>query len=412
MTDPQAPSSRRLILLGSTGSIGVNALEVLEHLRANRLVDFDVVGLAAGSNTALLAQQAERFGVKHVAVADTEADASALLGAIEHVFAGPEAALRLVEAVVRPGDLLLGAMVGSAGVPATLAAIERGCDIALANKETLVAAGSLVLPLVREKAVNLLPIDSEHSAVAQCLRSGRSTDEVKRLVLTASGGPFRTWDQDKLYNATPEEALRHPTWSMGRKITIDSASMMNKALEVIEAHWLFGLPAEKIEVIIHPQSMIHSFVEFVDGSVVAQLGPPDMRTPIQYALTWPSRLDNCSRSIDWAELRRMEFEPVNHERFPSVRLAYQVIEAGGTSGAILNAANEAAVEAFLDHRIPFGLIPQFVQEALAQVPAEPVGSLEDVLRADRAARAFIAAHPALAPHGASGRQTAASHAGR
>jgi 1-deoxy-D-xylulose-5-phosphate reductoisomerase len=410
MTAAQAPSSRRLILLGSTGSIGVNALEVLEHLAANPSVDFDVVALAAGSNGTLLAQQAERFGVKYVAVA--EADAPAQLGAIEHVFAGPEAALRLVESVARPGDLLLGAMVGSAGLPATLAAIERGCDIALANKETLVAAGALVMPLVRRKVVNLLPIDSEHSAVAQCLRSGRSTDEVKRLVLTASGGPFRTWDQDRLHHATPEQALRHPTWSMGRKITIDSASMMNKALEVIEAHWLFGLPAEKIEVIIHPQSIVHSFVEFVDGSVVAQLGPPDMRTPIQYALTWPDRLGSCSRSMDWSELRRMEFEPVDHERFPSVRLAYQVIESGGTSGAILNAANEAAVEAFLDHRIPFGLIPNLVREALSQVPSEPVGSLDDVLRADRAARAFVAAHPALASRGASARQRAASHAGR
>jgi 1-deoxy-D-xylulose-5-phosphate reductoisomerase len=405
MTESRAQPPRRLIVLGSTGSIGVNALEVVDHLRSRGLVAFNVVGLAAGANTTLLAKQAARFGVDHVAVAG--GDRPAALEGIAHVHRGPGAARELVEAVARGGDLLLGAMVGSAGVPATLEAIERGCDIALANKETLVAAGALVVPRAEEKGLHILPVDSEHSAIAQCLRAGRSIDEVKRLVLTASGGPFRTWEKQRLFSATPEQALRHPTWSMGRKVTIDSASMMNKALEVIEAHWLFGLPADRIEVVVHPQSLVHGFVEFVDGSVAAQVSPPDMRMPIQFALTWPQRLEGCARSMDWSELRRMEFEPVDDERFPAVRLASHVIEAGGTAGAILNAANEAAVTAFLDHRIPFGLIPRLAREALEAIPIRPVERLEDVLEADGLARAFVAEHSALAAG-----STAASSTGR
>ncbi|MDY7107347.1 MAG: 1-deoxy-D-xylulose-5-phosphate reductoisomerase [Planctomycetota bacterium] len=394
MTELRARPSRRLIVLGSTGSIGVNALEVVDHLHAQGLAELDVVGLAAGANTALLARQAARFGVEHVAVAD--GGRTSPLDGIDHVYTGSGAAQELVEAIAREGDLLLGAMVGSAGVPATLTAIDRGCDIALANKETLVAAGELVLPRATRKGVHLLPVDSEHSAIAQCLRSGRTVDEVRRLVLTASGGPFRTWEKQRLFSATPEQALRHPTWNMGRKVTIDSASMMNKALEVIEAHWLFDMPASKIEVIVHPQSLVHGFVEFEDGSVAAQLSPPDMRMPIQYALTWPQRLEGCARSMDWTDLRRMEFEPVDDERFPAVRLAYDVIGRGGTAGAVLNAANEAAVTAFLDHRIPFGLIPRLAREALEAIPVRPVERLEDVLEADRLARAFVADHSALA----------------
>src|SRR5688500_5041748 len=256
-------TSRRLIVLGSTGSIGVNTLAVLEHLSRTGAHQFQIVGLAAGASSEALRDQAMKFGVRHAAIADV-AQTEPLRG-IDAVYAGPDAALQLIEAVAQPGDLVVGAMVGSAGVPAILAAIDRGCDIALANKETLVAAGALVVPRARERGVTLIPIDSEHSAIFQCLDgpNGRSIDSVRRIVITASGGPFRTWSRQRIENASVEQALNHPTWSMGPKVTIDSASLMNKALEIIEAHWLFGLPADKIEIIIHPQSIIHSFVEFV-----------------------------------------------------------------------------------------------------------------------------------------------------
>ena len=387
MTDAAGTTPRRLTLLGSTGSIGTNALAVVEHLHARKLQNFEIVGLAAASNTAVIADQARRFGVKHLAVAD-EAAARTLNDASGSytVYAGPDAALQLVEAVAAPGDMVLGAMVGSAGLPATLAAIERGCDIALANKETLVAAGELVMPLVRKHGVHLLPVDSEHSAIFQCLGACRSTREVSRLVLTASGGPFRTWPADRVAHATVEQALDHPTWNMGPKVTVDSASLMNKALEVIEAHWLFDMPPNKIAVVVHPQSIIHSFVEFVDGSVVAQLSPPDMKSPIQYALSWPERLDGCAATMDWQTAGRLDFEPVDHDRFPALRLAWRVIETGGTAGAIFNAANEVAVVAFLEGRIPFGMITRFVERALDAVEHGPVTSLHDVHRADRASR--------------------------
>ncbi len=379
--------SRRLIVLGSTGSIGMNTLAVVNHLREHGLFNFEIVGLAAGGNTKILSHQARQFGVQHVAVAS--GTNAAELSGISHIYQGPEAALELVNAVARHGDLVVGAMVGSAGVPATLAAIECGCDIALANKETLVAAGALVMPQVRKQNVALLPIDSEHSALFQCMKSGRSLDDVRRVVLTASGGPFRTWSKSRLDQATVEEALNHPTWNMGPKVTIDSASLMNKALEIIEAHWLFDLPSSKIEVVIHPQSIIHSFVEFVDGSTLAQLGPPDMRTPIQYALTWPLRLDGCSKVMDWANLRVMDFEQVDHQRFAAPRLAHRVIDAGGTSGAIFNAANESAVSAFLDRRISFDRISSLVEAALETVESTTVRTLEDVHEADQAARRYV-----------------------
>jgi 1-deoxy-D-xylulose-5-phosphate reductoisomerase len=292
--------------------------------------------------------------------------------------------------VARPGDLVLSAIVGSAGLPATIAAIEMGCDIALANKETLVAAGELVMPLVRQRGVNLLPVDSEHSAIFQCLQAGRSVNEVARLVLTASGGPFRTWPADRVENASVEQTLDHPTWDMGPKVTVDSASLMNKALEVVEAHWLFDMPADQIAVVVHPQSIVHSFVEFIDGSVVAQLSPPDMKSPIQYALSWPARLDGCARTMDWQKASSLDFEPVDHDRFPALGLAWRVIETGGTAGAIFNAANEVAVAAFLDRRTSFGMITRLVERAMNAIEAVPVQELDDIHRADQAARAEVA----------------------
>ncbi len=387
MTTRQRTSSRRLILLGSTGSIGTNALSVVEHLHERQLMRFEIVGLAAATRSTVLAEQAKRFGVDHVAVADEEA--AATLTGVRHVYAGADAALQLIEAVARPGDLVLGAIVGSAGLPATIAAIEKGCDIALANKETLVAAGVLVMPLVRQRGVHLLPVDSEHSAIFQCLQAGCSNGEVARLVLTASGGPFRTWPADRVEHATVEETLDHPTWNMGPKVTVDSASLTNKALEVIEAHWLFDMPAEQISVVVHPQSIVHSFVEFVDGSVVAQLSPPDMKSPIQYALSWPERLEGCAATMDWQTVGSLDFEPVDHDRFPALRLAWRVIETGGTSGAIFNAANEVAVTAFLDRRICFGLITRLVERTMNAVEAVPVRDLDDIHRADQAARAEV-----------------------
>lgn len=379
---------RRLIVLGSTGSIGVNTLAVVAHLHELGAASFEIVGLAAGSNEARLREQAARFNVPAVALA--EPNGAKPFNGVRQVFTGDDAAAQLIDAVAQPGDLVVGAMVGAAGLPATLRAIERGCDVALANKETLVAAGATVMPLAREKGIALIPIDSEHSAIFQCLQAGRSPEEVKRVTLTASGGPFRTWSKERVSRATVEEALNHPTWSMGEKVTIDSASLMNKALEIIEAHWLFGLPAEKIRVLVHPQSIVHSLVEFIDGSVIAQLNPPDMRLPIQYALTWPERKAGCSPGLDLAALKRLDFEAVDSERFPAVDLAFEAIQRGGSAGAVLNAANEEAVRAFLARRIAFHRIPELVAAALRTVPGGAIATLEDCLAADRAARAFIA----------------------
>ncbi len=408
--DGKHPPSRRLIVLGSTGSIGVNTLQVVAHLRATGAAAIDVVGLAAGRNASKLIEQARQFNVPAVAVADaSQADeVRAALGPVT-VYGGPDAALELVESAAgETATDTVAAVVGSAGLPATLAAAQRGHTIGLANKETLVAAGALITPMVRQHNARLIPVDSEHSAIFQCLHSGAGRQvsgsgpmhparpdtrnpayPIKRIVLTASGGPFRTADRATMQNATVEQAMQHPTWQMGPKITIDSATMMNKALEIVEAHWLFGLPAEKIEVIIHPQSMVHSFVEFADHSILAQMGPPDMRMPIQYALTYPNRSAGCSRALDWSKLRRLDFEPPDHDRFRSLKLAYEVIEAGGTAGAVFNAANEAAVAAFLDRKIRFGRIVELVAEALSAIEPRPVESLETVMAADHEARQFV-----------------------
>jgi 1-deoxy-D-xylulose-5-phosphate reductoisomerase len=375
--------TRRIFVLGSTGSIGTATLEVVRHLAEIGGPRYEVAGIAAGANGALAAAQAAVHGIRHVAMSDPKAAASMPTGV--ECLAGPDAALELIERLAQPGDLVMGAIVGAAGLAPTLAAIERGCHIALANKETLVAAGAVVREAVARKGVELLPVDSEHSAVFQCIRAG-TPREVERIVLTASGGPFRTWSAERTAAATVAEALRHPTWQMGRKVTIDSASLMNKALEVVEAHWLFDLPASRIQAIVHPQSIVHSFVEFRDGSTIAQLSPPSMKLPIQYALTWPERTDGCSPTIAWDAMRSLDFEPVDHERFPAIRLAWRTIESGGSAGAVLNAANEVAVEAFLAGSIRFGDISQLVSDAMDELPARPVSSLAEVMAADREAR--------------------------
>lgn len=378
---------RKLIVLGSTGSIGVNTLAVADHLARTRAAPMEVVGLAAGKSSKALIDQARRHRVRHVAIAEASL-ARDVRDALPDaaVFAGPDAAERLVREVEATD--VAAAVVGAAGLPAVLAACELGRKVCLSNKETLVAAGALVTPLVRRHGATLIPVDSEHSAIFQCLQE-HPRHQVKRIVLTASGGPFRTTDRETMQQATVEQALKHPTWSMGPKITIDSATMVNKALEVIEAHWLFDLPGSKIEVIVHPQSMVHSFVEFIDHSVLAQLGPPDMRTPIQYALTYPDRPSGCSDAMDWTRLAKLTFEPPDRDKFPALKLAYEVIEAGGTAGAVFNAANEAAVQAFLERRIRFGRIVELVGEALAAIDVRPVDSLETVLDADRRAREFV-----------------------
>jgi 1-deoxy-D-xylulose-5-phosphate reductoisomerase len=376
---------RRLIILGSTGSIGRSTLAVVEHLRRATAHGFEIAGLASRAKLDLLIEQARRFGVANIAIAEARgADSRNLDGVM--LFEGDDAACRLVDAVARPGDLIVGAMVGSAGLPAILAGIRRGCHIALANKETLVAAGALVIPLVREHGVSLIPVDSEHSAIFQCLGGSRDASRALRVVLTASGGPFRTWPRERIENATVEEALNHPTWNMGSKVTIDSATLMNKALEVIEAHWLFDLSAQQIDAIVHPQSIVHSFVEFRDGSIVAQMSPPDMRAPIQYALTWPDRVEACAPALDWSKMSELRFEPVDHDRFPSIGMAWRAVNAGGTAGAILNAANEIAVHAFLERRIAFGRITSVVRDVVESLPPGRVESLEGVLEADRTSR--------------------------
>lgn len=387
---------RRIIILGSTGSIGTQAVEVVRHLR-ERGEACEIVGLAAGGRQMeLLASQAAEFGVKDVAVADP--GAAGVLEEGVRVRTGPDAPLHLVREV--ECDLVLAAMVGVAGLPATLAAVGLGRDVALANKETLVAAGGLVVPLARERGARLLPVDSEHFGVWQAVAGHDMRGappcppfvcgpQVARVILTASGGPFRRVPLEEVEHATPAAALNHPTWSMGPKVTIDSASLMNKALELIEAHWLFGLGADRLDALIHPQSIIHALVEYSDGAVIAQLGAPDMRTPIQGALSWPSRVIGCGKTINWKTLRSLELEPVDPRRFPAVGLALRAIGQGGTSGAILNAANEAAVEAFLSQRVCFGKIARLVERALDEIEPEPLTDLEACMEADRRARDLV-----------------------
>ena len=373
--------AKRIAILGSTGSIGKNTLDVIESLGA----DYQVVGLAASTSWQLLAKQANAYAPCTVAIADPVCadNLRCAVGSNVDVLVGLEG---LVELVERSGcDCVVSAIVGSAGLPATLRAVELGLQVGLANKEALVLAGSLIIPQAKEADARLIPIDSEHSAIFQALHAGHE-HEVRRLVLTASGGPFRTKSLDEIRNASLEDALNHPTWNMGPKITIDSATMMNKALEIIEAKWLFGVRADQISVVIHPESIIHSMVEFCDGSLVAQLGEPDMRTPIQYALTYPNRLPCPSKSLDLESLRQMNFEPPDFERFRALRLGMKAAEMGGTAGAVLNGANERCVEMFRANEIRFGEITDLTEEVVERHRCIASPSLDELLAADRWAR--------------------------
>ena len=374
-----------LAILGSTGSIGQSTLAVV----AEHPGEFAVAGLAAGRNVELLAQQITEFQPLRVSVQDKETAErlKLLLPANGHpaIFWGPEGAKEI--ALTEGVDLVVSAMVGAVGLAPTLAAIQAGVPVALANKETLVAAGSLVMAAARERGVPIIPVDSEHSAIFQALH-GQRREEVRQLWLTASGGPFRAWDPERLRYATAAQALKHPNWSMGPKISIDSATMMNKALEVIEASVLFGLPVDQVGVYIHPQSIIHSLVEFVDGSVIAQLGVPDMRLPIAYALTYPRRLPLNSPPLDLCQVGRLTFETPDTTRFPGLALGYAAARAGGTMPAVLNAANEMAVAAFLNGRLGFMGIPQTVEATMEAHRHEPLESLEQVLAVNRWARDF------------------------
>jgi 1-deoxy-D-xylulose-5-phosphate reductoisomerase len=380
---------KRLAILGSTGSIGQSALAVVDA-HADRL---QVVALAAGENVALLAEQAARYRPRVVGVASEAARAdlvARLDGSGTTVLrAGPDG---LVAAATHPDvDIVLCASSGTAGLDAALAAIEAGKTLALANKEVLVMAGALMIDAARRRGVALLPVDSEHNAIHQCL-CGRGTHDVTRLILTASGGPFRGLETGALARVTPEDALRHPTWRMGRKITIDSATLMNKGLEVIEARWLFDVPASAIDVVIHPQSIVHSMVELRDGSVLAQLGVTDMRLPIQYAFSYPDRWAAPLPPLDLLRAGTLEFVAPDRERFPCLDLAYRALEHGGAWPIVLNAANELAVEAFLERRIGFCQIPTAIARALdaADHDLGAPASLADVRAADAWARAFTA----------------------
>lgn len=400
-----------MIVLGSTGSIGTQTLGVIEHLNTlaerggtppgARGVRYEVVGLAAGGNEPLLREQAARFGVRQIAA-----------GAQDVAMGGSGvAAERLVRSIGkrqgdedRGADLVLAAIVGAAGVRATLAAAELGIDIALANKESLVAAGELVVGACRQSGARLLPVDSEHAALWQALMSfagpgfappGELPQSVSRLVLTASGGPFRdagAWPIERLARVTAAQAMEHPTWDMGPKVTVDCASLMNKAMELLEAHWLFGVGADRLGAVVHPQSVVHSMVEGVDGSVIAQLGPTDMRAPIQQALTFPERTTPASGRLAIEDMGRLDFAPPDETRFGALALARRVMTLGGTSGAVFNGANEAAVRAFLGGRLGFMRITELAGAAIEELGASAVNSLDDVMTADAAARAFVERH--------------------
>jgi 1-deoxy-D-xylulose-5-phosphate reductoisomerase len=369
---------KKIIILGSTGSIGTNTLDVVRGLPDQ----FAVVGIAAYRNGEELCRQAREFKVGALAITDPAAlpEAAAPPGAT--VFRGPDAPEQLVRAT--DADVVVAAMAGAAGLAPVLAALQTGKQVALANKETLVMAGSVVTALADRLGSRIVPIDSEHSAIFQCLQDA-PPERIETLILTASGGALRDVPPERWPEVTPEQALRHPNWNMGPKVTIDSASLMNKALEIIEAHWLFRVPAAKIKVLIHPESIIHSMVQFCDGSVLAQLGPPDMRYPIQYALTHPTRMPSCFPRLDLAAIGQLRFrEPRGYK---ALELAYRVLAEGGTAGAVFNAANEIAVEEFVARRIKFTAITDIVAETMRRRPPSRAAGLDEIMAHDRWARA-------------------------
>jgi 1-deoxy-D-xylulose-5-phosphate reductoisomerase len=395
--------SRRIAILGSTGSIGKNALRVIEALNSSSVVreayrekektqyamhktQYEVVALSAHSSVELLAEQARQFGVKYVAV--TNADYSEalreLVGDLDvKILSGPDALTEIAQ--LDEVDVVLTAVVGAAGLPALLAAAEKGKTLAIANKEPLVIAGELLTETAKENGGLILPVDSEHSAVFQAMHAG-SHDEVRKIILTASGGPFRKATIEEIQEVTLEQALSHPTWNMGPKVTVDSATMTNKAFEVIETRWLFDMPVEKIEVLVHPESIVHSLVEFVDGSVIAQLGLPDMCLPIQYALTYPERVEGIAERLRLEEIGKLTFEKPDLEKFRALALGFEVGRVGGSAPVVFNAANEVAVEEFLAGRIKFVTIVELIEHCLNKHDVKRCVSLEQIHEADAWAR--------------------------
>jgi 1-deoxy-D-xylulose-5-phosphate reductoisomerase len=372
---------KRVTILGATGSVGQSTLDLIKRNPGA----FEVVALTAQRDVQGLAAAVRAVGARHAVIGDPvcfEPLKEALAGTAVTIAAGPDA---IVDAASMPADWTMAAIVGCAGLMPAMAALKQGKSVAFANKEALVSAGSLMMAAAKASGATLLPVDSEHNAIFQCL--DRSAPKgVARIILTASGGPFRTWSRDQMDNATREQALKHPNWSMGDKITIDSATMFNKGLELIEAHWLFDVAADRLDVLFHPQSVVHSMVEYIDGSVLAQMGAPDMRIPIAHTLAWPERMETPVERLDLAKIARLDFEPPDPERFPALRLARHAMEAGGARPAILNAANEIAVAAFLEGRIKFGRIAAIVENVLDRYEPGVPASLEDVLAVDTEAR--------------------------
>jgi 1-deoxy-D-xylulose-5-phosphate reductoisomerase len=374
---------KRISILGATGSVGTSTLDLIER-HADR---FEVIALSAAKNVVALAEAAQRTGAKLAVIDDPT-----LLPELEQRLQGSGCRAAtgregLTEAATGAADMVMAAIVGCAGLEPVMAAIEAGKTVALANKESLVTAGELMIGAAKRSGSTILPVDSEHNAIFQCLAANRPVD-VARLILTASGGPFRTLGRDQMASMTPEQAVAHPNWSMGAKISVDSATMMNKGLELIEAHHLFGLPSERIDILVHPQSVIHSMVEYVDGSVLAQLGSPDMRIPIAHALAWPERMATPAEKLDLARIGSLSFEAPDQARFPALRVAREALEAGGAAPTVLNAANEEAVAAFLSRRIGFLDIVHTVEEAVARTSAPPPQSIAEVIDIDRKARAL------------------------
>lgn len=376
-----AAAPKSVTILGSTGSVGCNTLDLIERTPEA----FSVEALTANGNAARLAEQARRVHAKLAVVADENSYGAlkeALSGSGIEAAAGPQA---VIEAADRPADWVMAAIVGAAGLEPTLAAVRRGSIVALANKETLVCAGALMTAEVAHYGATLLPVDSEHNAIFQVM-DFEQRDAISRIILTASGGPFRLLSRDAMAEVTPEQAVAHPNWDMGAKISVDSATMMNKGLELIEAFHLFGLPNEQIEILVHPQSVVHSMVAYVDGSVLAQMGQPDMRTPIAYSLAWPERMAAPVERLDLAAIGQLTFEEPDTIRFPALRLAREALLAGGTAPTILNAANEVAVSGFLEGRLGFLDIARVVEQTLGEIPSTRLASLEDVWETDRQAR--------------------------